>query len=66
MNGSLKSVLHRKNKNINIITILFKQLKRKQGKYPTPENYLNVLEALKNHGILKFGKIKIKIDKSST
>ena len=46
MNGFLKNVLHRMNKNTKIIRIFSKQLKIKQRKYPT--NCLNVLEILNN------------------
>ena len=45
MNGFLKSVLHRMNRNTKNLKIFSKQLKRKQ-KY-TPTNYLNVIEMLK-------------------
>ena len=47
MNGFSKGVLHRKNKNTKIIKILLKQLKRRQRKYTTPTNYLNVLNICK-------------------
>ena len=52
MNGFLKSVLHRMNKKTKTIRIFSKQLKRKQRKYITPTNYLNILEILKKYGIL--------------
>ena len=44
MNGFLKSVLHRMNKNTKIIKIFSKQLKRKKRKYTTPTSYLSALE----------------------
>ena len=47
MNDFLESVHHRMNKSTKNIKILFKQLKRKQRKYNTPTNQLNVLEILK-------------------
>ena len=48
MNGFLKSILHRMNRNTKIIKIFLKQLKRKQRKYTTLSNYLNALEIIKN------------------
>ena len=53
------------NRNSKIIRSFSKQLKRKQRKYTTPTNYLNVLEILKktwNVMIMKdiIGKSKIK------
>ena len=48
MNSFLKNVLHRMNRNRKIIRIFSKQFKRKQRKYTTPINYLNVLKILKN------------------
>ena len=47
MNDFLESAHHRMNKSTKNIKILFKQLKRKQRKYNTPTNQLNVLEILK-------------------
>ena len=52
MNGLLKSVLHRMNSDTKIIKIFLKQSERKQRKYNTLTNYLNVLEILKKHGML--------------
>ena len=52
MNGFLKNVLHRMNRNTKIIKIFSKQSKRKQRKYTALTNYLNVLEILKKHGML--------------
>ena len=52
MNGLLKSVLHRINSDTKIIKIFLKQSERKQRKYNTLTNYLNVLEILKKHGML--------------
>ena len=52
MNDFLKSVLHRMNRNTKIIRIFSKQLKRKQRKYTTHANYLNILEILKKYGML--------------
>ena len=54
MNGFLKSLLHRMNRNTNIIKIFSKQSKRKQRKYTIPTNHLYVLEILKKkkHGML--------------
>ena len=68
MNSFLKSVLHRMKRNTKIRKIFSKQLKRKQRKYTTPTNYLNVPYILKN---MKYHekynwKIKNKIDKSFT
>ena len=40
MNGFLKNVLHRMNRNTKIIKIFSKQLKRKQRKYATPNKLL--------------------------
>ena len=62
MNGFLKSLLHRMNRNAKIIKIFSKQSKRKQRKYTTPINYLNVLEILKKWNVMKdiIGKSKIK------
>ena len=63
MNGFLKSVLHRMNRNTKIIKIFSKQSKRKQRKYTTLTNYLNVLKILKKTwNVMKdiIGKSKIK------
>ena len=59
----LKSVLHGMNRNTKIIRIFSKKLKRKQRKYTTSTNYLNVLEILKKTwNVVKdiIGKSKIK------
>ena len=59
----LKSVLHGMNRNKKIIRIFSKKLKRKQRKYTTSTNYLNVLEILKKTwNVIKdiIGKSKIK------
>ena len=68
MSGFLKSVLQRMNRNTKIIKIFSKQFKRKQRKYITLTNYLNVLEILKNMECYERynWKIKNKIDKSPT
>ena len=65
MNGFLKSLLHRMNRNTNIIKIFSKQSKRKQRKYTIPTNHLYVLEILKKKktwNVMKdvIGKSKIK------
>ena len=68
INGFLKSVLHRMNRSTKIIKFISKQLKRKLQKYPTPTNYLNVLEILKKSMECYERcnwKIKNKIDESS-
>ena len=68
MNNFWKSVLHRMNKNTKIVKDFSKKLKRKQRKYTTPTNYLNVLYILKKTwNVMKniIGKSKNKIDKSS-
>ena len=52
MNGFLKTVLPRINSNTKIIKIFSKQSNRKQRKYTTLRNYLNLLEILKKHGML--------------
>ena len=68
MNGFLKGTLQRMNSNAKIIEIFSKQSKRKQRKYTTATNYLNVLEIFKKMECYKRynWKIKNKIDKSST
>ena len=53
MNGFLKSVLHRMNRNTKIIKIFSKQLKRKQRKHFNTTNYLNLLEILQKHGVVR-------------
>ena len=62
INGFLKSVLHRMNRNTKIVKIFSKQLKRKQRKYTTPTKYLNVLEIYRKWNVMKdiTGKSKVK------
>ena len=52
MNVFFKRVLQRINKNTKIIKIILEQLQRKQRKYTTLRNHLNVLEIIKEHGML--------------
>ena len=44
MNGFLKSLFHRMNKNTKIIRMFSRQSKIKPKKHATPRNYLNILE----------------------
>ena len=53
MNSFFKNTLHRMNSNAKIIEIFSKQSKRKQRKYTTATNYLNVLEIFKKNGMLQ-------------
>ena len=46
MNVFLNSVLHRINKNIKVIKIFSKKIKREERKYATTISYLNVPEIL--------------------
>ena len=63
MNGFLKSVLYRMNRNKKIIKIFLKELNKNQRKYTTPTSDLNLLNILKKTGnVMKdiIGKSKIK------